>query len=240
MSAGASADAVRQLPLAVRLRATCRLDNFVAGPNAPAVEALRAWLRRDLAGHVYLRGGSSTGKSHLLQGCCARAAQDGERVAYLPLEAVASVDPAVLEGMESAAFACVDDVDGVAGDVRWEQALFRFYNDAEAAGTRLLFAGRRGPPAFAMPDLRSRLAGALALDLVPVDDSQRAAVLRRHAEERGIRLGEDAIAYILSRHPRDLSRLVGLVEALDGYALAAQRRVTAALVRDFLARPPGD
>jgi DnaA family protein len=240
VSAGASAHTVRQLPLGVRLRATCRLDNFVPGPNAPVVDALQAWLGRDLAGHVYLRGGSCTGKSHLLQGCCARAGEDGERVAYLPMEAVASMGHAVLEGMETAAIACVDDVDRVAGDAGWEQALFRFYNEADAAGTRLLFAGRRGPPAFAMADLRSRLAAALALDLVPVDDRQRAAVLRRHAGERGIELGDDAIAYILSRHPRDLTRLVALVEALDGYALAAKRRVTSALVRDFLSRTPGD
>ena len=41
--------------------------------------------------------------------------------------------------------------------------------------------------------------------------------------------------FILARHPRDLARLTSLVEALDGYALAAKRRVTIALVREFLA-----
>lgn len=225
---------VRQLPLGVALNATRRLDNFVPGPDAAAVAALQALLAGELAGHVYLQGSAGTGKTHLLQGCCAAAVSAGQRVAYLPLAQPRTLDPSLLSGMESATLLCLDDVDQLAGDGAWEQAVFRLYNEADAAGSRMLFAGRAGPQGLALADLRSRLRAALVISLTVCDDTRRAAVLRAQARERGVDLGDDVIHYVLARQPRDLGTLVALLEALDRYALVTQRRITVALVREYL------
>ena len=66
-------------------------------------------------------------------------------------------------------------------------------------------------------------------------------MLTRRASDLGFELGADVLAYVLARQSRDLGDLVALVESLDRYALAAKRRVTVALVREFLAsvRTPG-
>ena len=135
---------------------------------------------------------------------------------------------------------CLDDISAVAGIGAWESALFRLYNEADAAGARLVFSARRGPAAFSLADLASRLAAALALRLSAPGDAHRTAVLRAQAEERGLALTEDAVAYILARQPRDLARLVALLDELDRYALATQRRVTAALVREYLGQARAD
>lgn len=223
-----------QLALGVGFNAARRMDNFVPGPNAGCVAALRAAVAGQVEGHVYLAGPEGSGKTHLLQASCALAAAGGARVAYVPLAERRALDAAVFAGLASAALVCVDDVDHAAGDEGWERALFNLYNEAEASGARMVFAGRRGPAAVALADLRSRLSAALMLQLLAPDDALRRQVLRQRARDLGVELGDDVLAYVLARQPRALGRLTALLEALDRYALAAQRRITVSLVREFL------
>lgn len=223
-----------QLALGVGFNAARRLDNFVPGPNAGCVAALRGAVAGECAGHVYLAGPEGSGKTHLLQASCALAASGGARVAYLPLADRRAFDAGVLTGMGSAVLVCVDDVDHAAGDASWERALFNLYNEVDASGARMVFAGRRGPAAVALADLRSRLSAALLLQLLAPDDELRRQVLRQRARDLGFDLGEDVLAYVLARQPRALGQLTALVEQLDRYALAAKRRITVALVREFL------
>lgn len=226
--------AARQLPLGVELSAVARLDNFVPGANADVLQTLRRMLDGGVPGHLYLHGGQGTGKTHLLQACCAAIQATGARVAYLPLAERDALSRDVVTGMETAALVCVDDIDRAAADPEWERALFNLYNEADAAGARLLFSGRAGPAGIRLPDLRSRLSAALTLSLAVPDDALRREVLARRARELGIALGGDTLDYILARQPRDLGSLTALVTALDRYALTAKRRVTIALVREFL------
>lgn len=223
-----------QLALGVAFSTARRMDNFVPGPNAGCVAALRAMAAGESGGHAYIVGPEGSGKTHLLQASCALAAANGARVAYVPVADRRGLDAAVLVGMDSAALVCVDDVDQAAGDGRWERALFNLYNEADAGGARMLFAGRQGPCALVLADLRSRLAAALVLQLTAPDDVLRRQVLRQRAHDLGFDLGDEVLAYLLSRQPRGLGHLTSLIEDLDRYALAAQRRVTVALVREFL------
>lgn len=241
MSAGAAVPGSgpvsgRQLALGVGFNAARRLGNFVPGANDAVLGALRALVRGEGAGHLYLRGAPGSGKTHLLQACCAEVQAGGARVAYLPLADRAAFPRGLLAGLAGAALLCLDDVDRAVADADWETALFHLYNEAEAAGARLLFSGRAGPAAARLPDLRSRLCASLVLDLAPPDDAQRARVLQQRARDLGFELPDDAVAWVLARRPRDLARLTALVEGLDRYALAAKRRVTLALVREFLER----
>lgn len=223
-----------QLALGLGLNAAARLENFIPGANGGVLSLLRRFVSGELSGHVYLRGGPGVGKTHLLAACCAEAQRDSARVAYLPLDARDTLSRSVLTGMHSASLICVDDVDSVAGDLEWEIALFNLYNEAEAAGARLLFSGRGGPGSTSLPDLRSRLSAALLLVLAAPDDALRREVLRQRGEALGFELTDDTLTYILARQPRDLGRLTALIDAVDRYALAAKRRVTTALVREYL------
>jgi len=225
-----------QLALGVGLNAAARLENFIPGANGAVLSLLRRLVSGELAGHVYLRGGQGVGKTHLLQACCAQAQRSSARVGYLPLGERDTLSRKVLTGMQSAALICIDDVDRVAGDMDWETGLFNLYNEAEASGARLLFAGRGGPATVSLPDLRSRLSAALLLVLAAPDDALRREVLRQRGHALGFELADDTLAYILARQPRDLGRLTALVDAVDRYALSAKRRVTTALVREYLDR----
>ena len=236
-----------QLPLGVSLRNPRSFTNFVDGPNGAAVAALRALpgagdemnlqvvLDAGTGGVVYLWGGAGCGKTHLLEACCGDPILHGRPAAYLPLEDP-RVAPEMLDGLADAELLCIDDVDSVAGDPIWEEALFHLYNRAEQAGCPMVFSARAAPrtPGWRLPDLVSRLTAAVVWRLHPLDDEQRREVLRVHARDRGFALGDEVTAYILRRLPRDMASLSAFLERLDRSSLAAQRRVTVPFVKALL------
>ena len=200
------------------------LDNFVAGRNGAALQALR-----DIAGgtdterFVYLWGEPGSGRSHLLRGL-AHAAHGG----------AALYSGAVPE--HSAEEARVHAVDDVQNLLPHDQVrLFDLYNRTRALRGALVASGDAAPAQLALrADLRSRLAWGLAFQLHPLSDAEKATALRAHAEERALRLGEDVIAYLLQHARRDMASLIGILDALDRYSLEQKRPVTLPLVRSAL------
>jgi DnaA family protein len=225
-----------QLPLALRLRPSQRLEDFVVGRNRQALAALRALLAAPGPAQLYLSGPPGVGKSHLLAGLCSAAEGQGLSVAYVPLAEAAQLAPELLQGLEAMDLLAIDDVQCIAGKPSWEQALFALYNSARDAGRRLVVTADCGPAKLPMtlPDLRSRLAWGEAYHLQPLSDQDKIQLLEGQATQRGLQLPPEVGRYILDRAPRDLPSLLALMEQLDHAALAAQRRLTIPFVREQL------
>lgn len=202
---------MQQLPLEITQPPEPTLDNFIPGANAEAHARVRALTER-VPGEcvVYLWGGPGTGRSHLLR-AAARAA--GSRLVT------------------------ADDVERL--EAAGQQALFNAINAAREGGAAVLAAGDAPPARLALrPDLASRLGWGLVYQLRPLTDVHKAAWLRAQAAQRGLRLDEGVIDYLLTRLPRDLPSLTTLLARLDQYALARKRAITLPLVREFLQTPP--
>ncbi len=224
-----------QLPLALRFPDAARLENFVERGNEEALAILAGLTPGAGPRAVYLWGEGGVGKTHLLQAMCAAA--DAGAAACLPLAAlVRDFPPSVLEGLETRALLCLDDVPAVAGRADWEQALFVLYNRARDAGAHLLFTGRQAPAALSieLPDLRSRLLWDLVLHLKPLDDTGRGQALQRRARWRGLELPDDVAWFLLHRCSRSLQDLMYLLEHLDTASLASGRRLTIPFVKQAL------
>ncbi len=223
-----------QLPLGVTLRHPRGFSNFIAGPNAGAVAVLRDLLA-GRGGVVYLWGGSGSGKSHLLEACCGDASLHGRPVAYLPL-AGSRVEPDMLNGLAGIELLCIDDVDSVAGDGAWEEALFHLYNQAEQASCPMVLTASVAPrtSAWKLPDLASRLTAAVVWRLHALDDTDCRAALQLHARERGFELSDDVVTFVMKRLRRDMLSLSTFLDRLDQSSLAAQRRVTVPFVKALL------
>ena len=67
-----------------------------------------------------------------------------------------------------------------------ETALFHRWNRAQEEGTALLLIPGSAPWEIALPDLRSRLGAALALEIAPPDDQMMRDLILSHAERRGL------------------------------------------------------
>ena len=147
-----------------------------------------------------------------------------------------------MAGFERCRVLCVDDVEAVAGDVVWEQALFRMFNEAAELQSRVIFASRAAPRqiSWRLEDWRSRAARVRGL---PSARTRRARAAPRRCElraaQRGLQLPEETVDYLLKRMPRDLRSLFEILDQLDEASLAAQRRLTIPFIRAALEKHAG-
>lgn len=232
----------RQIPLDLAFPLDWRFDSFQdAGDNGQAVAALkRIAAGPDGAHNVLLWGPSGTGKSHLL------AATAGETstwtwAPYIDLaEAVTHEHRAdFFVGLESAGLVCLDGVDLLCGDLRWEESLFHLHNRMQQRGGVLLMTASRAPSALSwcLPDWGSRVSAALVYRLYPLRDETLPDFLRDRAMQKGLELPVEVGQFILQRHTRDVPALCRLIDQLDRAALAAARKLTLPFVRSVLLDP---
>lgn len=228
-----------QLSLNLRLKDASSFGNFLAGPNREALEHLRAAVVQAATqvnakpAMIYLWGAEGSGKTHLLQAACRLAQELGIAPVYVPLADVAALGPSLLEGVEAMPLVCLDDAERAAGRAEWEAALFSLVERMRSVGGMLAIAA--SAPAdrlgLRLPDLASRLAWGTVYALQPLDDVQKLEAVRLRAQHRGFEMPEDVARYILSRYPRDLPSLFGLLDRIDQASLAQQRRVTIPFLR---------
>jgi len=223
----------QQLLLDILPGALPTLDSFIAGANREAVGAVRSLV----PGHaLYLWGGPGSGRSHLLRACA--QAQGGSYLnARTParwLQSLATDEDRALT------LVAVDDVGDLDDDA--QAALFALFNRWRAAASTadafaLLTAGDRAP--LTMPlreDLRTRLGWDLVFRVEQLSDEERAQALRDRAGQRGLKLPDDVLHWILIHHDRDMGRLTALIDKLDQYSLARHRPVTLPLLKELLAK----
>jgi DnaA family protein len=181
-------------------------DNFVAGPNAEALAAVKA-LAAGKESILYLWGESGSGRTHLLR--AALRANPG----LVTADDVDALDAAAQQRL----FAAINAARQGGAPVL-------------AAGREPpLQLGLR-------EDLRTRLGWGLVYQLKPLSDAEKAVHLRAAAARRGLRLPDEVVGYLLTRLPRDLPNLNSVLDSLDRYSLATRRPVTLPLVREALER----
>jgi len=224
-----------QIPLQLEPRRAGRLDDFVAGPNRATLSAVRS-IAREADASLYLYGPPGSGKSHLLNAACLDAREAGRSAFYLGLRRLAPEATRSLLGLEDVQLVCLDDVDAVAGQPAWEEALFHLINRLRASRGSLLVAARERLSALplGLPDLASRLAWGLRMELQPLEDADKAEVMRRLAESLGVELPDEVTDYLLRHGQRGLASLLATVEKLQHAAFTDKRRITVPLAREVL------
>ena len=227
-----------QRPLDIVLRPHATFDTFVSPKDNELLFLLKG-LRQALGEPrlYFLWGRAQSGKTHLLQAVCNHLAPADLRAVFLPMKQFAASDPNLLNDLQLLDVVCIDDIDCVLGNAGWERALFRIINDMWL-GNRSLVVSASCKPAdldIRLPDLASRLAGGLVYCLSGLTDEQKRVAIRLHAEARGLEVSPEVCSYLLRNYPRELKKLVELVDKLDKYSLALQRKITVPFVRSVLA-----
>jgi len=222
---------MQQLTLDVAPLPQPSLRNFVEGANALLLSALRGLLEGNgKERRLCLWGGPGSGKTHLLR-ACADAANG---------RFVACKDHAVVIPSDATDIAlALDDVDFL--DANGQVALFNLVNrrsNAENAGALLMSCSQPPGAAGLRPDLATRLAQGLVLEVSALSDADKTAALQAHANERGIELSAEVMHYLLTHMPRDLRALIAVLDALDRFSLQTHRPITVPLLRDVMQTPP--
>lgn len=227
----------------MRLRDDATFANYYPGANAVALgyvehacEAEDQWMDAVL----YIWGNAGVGRSHLLQAACLRVEERGGRALYLPLAELSEYDPNVLDDVEACDLLCLDDIQAVVGQARWEEALFHAFNRLRDAGKQLLIAADAAPRELSikLPDLQSRLSLALVFQLHELSDDDKLRALQLRASRRGLQLPDDVGRFILSRSERSMTVLFDTLEQLDRASLQAQRKLTIPFLKEALGWQP--
>lgn len=208
------------------------LDNFIVGDNAAALDAL---CNCQPGRAIYLWGPPGAGRSHLLHAISNRAdaiytgAQQGN----------AGLAAIVDDETSRYRLIAIDDIHLL--DEQGQGLLFRLYNRWRESGSgrdafTLVVAGDHAPLACGLrEDLRTRLGWDLSFRLHLLSDDDRARALERQALDRGLKLAQEVISWLLTYYSRDMSHLSALLDALDRYSLARHRAITVPLLKELLA-----
>ena len=215
---------IQQLSLGVRLRPASTFANYARGDNGPVLAALLGRTQGYSSTPLWIWGPSGCGRTHLLQAACAAAGTAQRRSAYLPL-GQPEFGPQQLQGLESLALVCLDDLGVVAERPEWQEALFELY---------LGLQEREGVLVFPLADLASRLRAADVWQLRLLAEQDQGAALTARAAVLGLALPAETLTYLQRRLPRDFAALCSVLDVLDSAALAAQRPLTVPFVRSVL------
>ena len=194
-------------------------DNFVPGRNSECLATLRALPDQLQAGSraphrfVYVWGPAGAGKTHLA---------------------------AALEACAIPQLTVVDDCHLLTAAA--QQQLFHQFDTIAQSADRALVVFGNTPPARlpVMPELASRLAWGIVFALEPLGDDDLAAAMQRAAHERGLSLGSDVPAYLLTHTRRDIASLKTIIARLDRLSLQQKRPVTLPMLRSLLTGAAAD
>jgi DnaA family protein len=228
-----------QLPLNLSLKDSATFASYIPGANAQAVAYLHRLADGSWEPGVYLWGPPDTGKSHLLQAVCHAASAEGVAAIYLPMQLADRFPSEALNGMENVSRVCIDDIHAIAGRRDWETALVHLIDRIHTASGGLVVTGNAAPVALGLelPQLTSRLAGGLTLQLQPLDEADKLQALQWRAARRGLELTVETGRYLVRHYGQEMGVLCAVLDTIDQASLAAQRRLTIPFIRRVLGSP---
>ncbi|KAG1660472.1 Chaperone protein DnaJ [Nymphon striatum] len=190
------------LTLNVQFRDGYRFSSYYIdgeSENRELIGALQLFTQSTEAQQNILWGESKSGKSHLLQACCAEVANHKYPVSYIPLKELKSYGTDILSGVTShSQFIAIDDVDEILGDKEWETALFNLINATRQRGQRLIMSTQENPRHVkcVLPDLASRLIWGGSYQVHALSDEDKPKALQARAKQRGFDLSDPGFGFI--------------------------------------------
>ena len=225
---------MKQIALDIGLAPGPTLKNFFAGPNQAALQHLQLWVGNDKRSPVptYVWGEGGSGKTHLLRAAQATLRDQGCPVGWMD---ATIAEPSAFH--DAWRVVILDDVHLYTA-VQQHAAFNWFVNATTPSDGQqrwVLAAGNVPPSDLALrEDLRTRLGWGHIFQLQVLSETERRAVLRQQADDRGVFLSDEVMDFMLNRFSRDLSSLIQLLDQLDGYALQTQRAITIPLIKAML------
>ena len=225
-----------QIPLELKLPVRAELKDFIASNSDEIISAVKQVVDSSRHELLYIWSAERSGKTHLLSALCSLAEQSGQAVIYLPMQQANDLSPAIFEGLETADLICIDDIDRVAGNADWEQAIFNLYNRLRDNNRKLVVTSHTSPASISvnLPDLKSRLSWGVTLGIAALDDTDKKHILQLRAKNIGMDLSDEAVSYLLNHHSRDLASLINTLDKLESASLIEKRKVTIPFLKDQL------
>ncbi len=234
-------DLVRQTSQVDVQAASCEENNsdftfnsFVVGPEnrfAFAAAYGAATGEGMVPNPLFIYGGTSCGKTHLIKGICneVRTKRKGKVFEYIPCESFLNIYVDCLRRnkhyefrnrFRSVDFLLIDDIQFIANSPRLQEEFFNTFNSLHRENKVIILASDKMPSEIngLEPRLVSRFESGLTLEIEPYGEETRLAILRKKQERHAVKLDDDVLKFVarnISSHARKLegalNRLVGAV-----------------------------
>ncbi len=203
-----------------------RFDNFIEGDGnrmaRSAGMAVASNPGETIFNPLFIYGDVGLGKTHLVQaiGNQVRAQHPGHRVLYLSSDTFYHHFIDMLKSNRATDFnkiyrnvdvLILDDIQFLTGKTKTQIEFFHTFNTLYQAGHQIVLSSDRPPKDLEGMEFRlvSRLGSGFTIDLQPLDEETRMAILETRAEEERIVIPPDVIHYIannITSNNRDLER----------------------------------
>lgn len=122
--------------------------------------------------------------------------------------------------------------------VMQDDDLFHLWNRARQEQKPLLLVSSKPVPAWGvdLPDLKSRLAASLLIEIGPPDEAMIAGLFQKYFGSRGLSISEDALSYLGKRMERSYRDVQLLSQSMDKLAIERKRPITRAIAKEALER----
>jgi len=235
-----------QLTLSIQLPDDETFGSYLSESNRSVVSQLTLFIdqskttKLNQPNSFYLFGLTGVGKSHLLHACSAYAAQLHKTSVCLSCAELLFLSVEVLDGLEQIDVICLDDIQLIAGNTVWQQALFDLYNRVLEQNNCILISGDQSATQLGLnlPDLVSRLSWGLTEQVKPLDDGEKVTALQYRASKRGLILSSEAANFLLNRLSREMGNLIASLDILDKASIREQRKITIPFIKDILQLSP--
>jgi chromosomal replication initiator protein len=225
-------------------------DRFVVGAhNQLAVAASRAVADKParMYNPLFLYGGVGLGKTHLMHAIAHQLLEvdPARRIAYISSEHFTNELVMSIREGSMAAFRrryremdllLVDDTHFLEGKESTQEEFFHTFNALYDAQRQIVLTSDRPPKEMARLEERlvSRFEWGLVVDIRPPDFETRMAILRKKADDDGLRIDDEVIDFIAHSCTASVRELEGAVIKLLAYSSLTNQEINLALARTAL------
>ncbi len=232
----------RQTIIPIWVEDDTSLESFYSNRNQPLIAQLKNLLIGTRAKRIlYLWGESGSGKTHLLNACCAAAGKSGAKNVYVSLKQERG-QLEMLSEVDKDTLVCIDDLQQIVGFESGQKQILSLYeniingtNDPNGAGA-IVVSGTRPLRSIGimLKDLESRLSSGGTFNIYALDDDEKRTALKLRATRRGFALDDNVIWFIMSHYQRDTKSLFALLDKLDSASIQAHRKITIPFVKTLM------
>ena len=210
---------------------------FCTQDNSGLLARLDQIVNDESSHELIIDGLEGSGKSFLIQAICNELSLSQQKLAFIPMTKALNMDEEIIQNLASLDAVCIDDIQCIESNAKWEEAFFHLINECHQSQCTLIFSvtsNKSLDDLFKLPDLLSRFKRMEHMTLKSVQDQDLMEALIFNCKNLDINLAQSELEFLVKYHVRDFSILLEKIIFLDQRAGELKRKITIPLIKEIL------
>ena len=228
----------KQLIFPFQINQKASFDSFFCSPdNQNLMTRLADIAISQDANEIIIHGEKGSGKSFLMQAICNELSSSEKQFAFIPMKKALNMGVEIFQNLGSLDTVCIDDLQLILANQKWETALFNLINECQQSKCSLILSLGGTQPveeSIVLPDLLSRIKRMEFIALHAVQDELFNEAIVFVAQQLEIKIDNAELEFLLKHQTRIFSLLVENIITLDKQAASLKRKITIPLIKETL------